>query len=179
MTPVLVGTPVLETERLTLRAPGRDDWPAFNAFIAGPRAEFVRSTAYNPELAWRGFGHLVGHWVLRGFGIFVFTLRGETSALGMAGPWFPEGWPEREIGWSVWDAGAEGRGYAFEAAAAARDFAFATLGWDTAVSYIDPANVRSVALALRLGAVRDASAPCPAGTGACHVYRHPRPEGRA
>ena len=39
MTPVLAGTPVLETERLTLRAPGRDDWPAFNAFIAGPRAD--------------------------------------------------------------------------------------------------------------------------------------------
>ncbi len=179
MTPVLADTPVLETERLTLRAPGRDDWPAFNAFLASPRGDFVRSGAYDPQLAWRGFGHLIGHWVMRGFGMFVFTRKGDSSAFGMAGPWFPEGWPEREIGWSVWDAGAEGRGYAFEAAAAARDFAFRTYGWTTAVSYIDPENSRSVALARRLGAARDAAAPRPVGAGACHVYRHRRPEAGA
>jgi RimJ/RimL family protein N-acetyltransferase len=178
MTPVLAHTPVIETERLTLRAPGRDDWPAFNAFIASPRADFVRSTAYDPELAWRGFGHLVGHWVLRGFGVFVFTLRGETSALGMAGPWFPEGWPEREIGWAVWDGAAEGKGYAFEAAAAARRFAFTTLGWNTAVSYIAPANARSIALARRLGAMPDDAAAHP-GTDPCLVFRHAGPEVRA
>ena len=34
-----------------------------------------------------------------------------------------------------------------------------TYGWDRLVSYIDPANARSVALGLRLGGVIDASLP--------------------
>lgn len=178
MTPALTKTPALETARLVLRAPGRDDWPAFNAFLASPRGTFIRSGAHDAQLAWRSFGHLIGHWVLRGFGMFVFTRKGDGSALGMAGPWFPEGWPEREIGWAVWDPGSEGKGLAFEAATATRRFAFEHLGWTTAVSYIAPENARSIALALRLGAVRDDAAPHP-GAGPCHVYRHPRPEGRA
>ena len=61
------------------------------------------------------------------------------------------------------------------AAAAARDHAFGALGWETAVSYIDPDNIRSVALAERLGARHDPEARGP-GENSCLVYRHPRPE---
>lgn len=175
MTPTLASTPVLTTERLTLRAPGPQDWPRFNAFLASPRADFIRSAAYAEPLAWRAFGHVIGHWVLRGFGSFVFTATGSDAALGMAGPWYPAGWPEREIGWTVWAPEAEGKGFAFEAASAARDHAFRDLGWQTAVSYIDPANARSIALAERLGARRDDAARHP-GDEPCLVYRHRGPE---
>ncbi|MCV2867786.1 GNAT family N-acetyltransferase [Defluviimonas sp. WL0002] len=171
---MLANTPVLETERLTLRAPAPGDWAAFDAFLSSPRAGFVRSGDYALGQTWRAFGHLIGHWVLRGFGMFVFTPKGENRALGMAGPWFPADWPEREIGWSVWTAEAEGKGYAHEAAAAARTHAFDTLGWDTAVSYVAPANARSIALAERLGALRDDAARHPAGDKPCLVYRHPK-----
>ena len=174
MTPSLAHTPRIETERLVLRAPARQDWPLFNAFLASPRAEFIRSAGYDETLAWRAFCHVVGMWVLRGFGSFIFTRKGDDTALGMTGPWFPIDWPEREIGWTVWSPEAEGKGYAFEAAAAARDHAFRDLGWDTAVSYIDPDNLRSIALAERLGAVRDDAAAHP-GDDPCLVYRHPRP----
>lgn len=177
MTPRLAGTPVLTTGRLTLRAPAPRDWPAFAAFLSSPRAQFVRDGEPDEGGKWRAFGHLVGHWVLRGYGLFVFTLKGDDTALGMAGPWYPAGWPEREIGWSVWRAEAEGRGYAFEAADAARAHAFGALGWHTAVSYIAHGNDRSVALAERLGARRDDRAARP-GDRPCHVYRHPRPEPR-
>ena len=60
------------------------------------------------------------------------------------------------------------------AAEAARTHVFETLGWDTAVSYIDPQNARSIALAERLGAVRDDSAARPHPDDL--VYRHPKPE---
>ena len=87
--------------------------------------------------------------------------------------WFPADWPETEIGWIMFEGG-EGKGYAFEAAEAARTHVFETLGWDTAVSYIDPHNARSIALAERLGAVRDDSAERPHPDDL--VYRHPKPE---
>ena len=42
-------------------------------------------------------------------------------------------------------AEAEGKGLAFEAAQATRAHAYADLGWQTAISLIDPANLRSQA----------------------------------
>ena len=42
MTPHLASTPVLTTERLTLRAPLPQDFPAFAAFLSSPRSQFVR-----------------------------------------------------------------------------------------------------------------------------------------
>jgi RimJ/RimL family protein N-acetyltransferase len=118
-------------------------------------------------------GHLTGHWVHRGFGMFIFHAKGDATPLGMAGPWFPEGWPEHEIAWSIWAPAAEGKGLAFEAATAARAYAWNALGWTGAVSYIDPDNARSVRLAERLGAVPDGS-PVPEGESL--TYRHPAPE---
>ncbi len=54
-----------------------------------------------------------------------------------------------------------------------RRHAYEDLGWETAVSYIDPANARSIALAERLGCTRDDAAD------RVHpddlVYRHPSP----
>lgn len=174
MTPRLADTPVLETDRLILRAPGPQDWPAWRAMMASERSRFIGGPM-DEEQAWRAFGHVIGHWALRGFGMFVFTARGTDSAIGSAGPWFPAGWPEREIGWSVWSAEAEGRGYAFEAVQSARAHAYDILGWDTAVSYIAPENSRSIALAKRLGAQRDHRASGPGDTP-CLVYRHPAPD---
>lgn len=174
MTPHLAGTPVLETDRLILRAPGRQDWEAFRTFILSDRAAFVRPADLDEGKAWRAYGHVIGHWVMRGFGSFVWCLKGSDRPLGLCGPWFPATWPEPEIGWSVWDPAAEGRGYAAEAARAAILHAVRDLGWTTAVSYIDPDNARSIALAERLGARRDPDA-APNGPGGL-VYRHPRPE---
>ena len=174
MTPHLAGTPVLTTERLTLRAPEGRDWPAWAEFMATDRARHVGGPVA-ADKAWRAFGHVIGHWAMRGFGSLVFTERNGDAALGMAGPWFPEGWPEHEIGWTVWSAAHEGAGLAREAAQAARAYAYDTLGWTTAVSYIEPGNARSVALAERLGAWREDQAPTPRGEP-CLVYRHPGPE---
>ena len=177
MTPHLVETPVLETERLTLRAPGKGDWEPFRDFMLSDRAAFVRPIEFDVPKVWRAYGHFVGMWVLRGFGSFVYCLKGTEEPIGSTGPWYPEGWPEREIGWTVWRGDAEGKGYALEAARAAIRHAFHDLGWDTAVSYIDPDNARSIRLAERLGAVLDRGAQTPEMDETPPlVYRHPRPE---
>lgn len=173
----LANTPVLETDRLTLRAPQASDWDAFAAFLGDDRSQFIGGPL-SRDRAWRSFGHIIGHWVLRGFGLFVFCDKTTGAPLGIAGPYFPEGWAEREIGWSVLSAEAEGQGYAREAAIAARAHAFATLGWTTAVSYIAPDNSRSIALAKRLGATLDATATLPdlPDWDGTLVFRHPSPE---
>ena len=66
------------------------------------------------------------------------------------GPWYPEGWPGREVGWGL-ARHAWGKGYAMEGAAACMDFAFNQLGWDDVIHSIDPANEPSKALAAKLG----------------------------
>ena len=171
----LTGTPVLETARLRLRAPLASDWPVYRDFALSDRARYVRPPNVDAERAWRMFAGMIGHWLLRGWGSFVFTLKTDDRPLGMVGPWFPESWPEREILWMVWDSTAEGRGYAAEAVGATLDHAFGSLGWDTAVSYIDPANAGSIRLAGRLGARLDpdASASKLAESPVLLVYRHP------
>jgi len=178
MSVALAGTPVLTTERLILRAPRRGDFEPWAAMAMSERARFIGGPL-DRSLAWRALGHLTGHWVHRGFGMFIFAAKTDPDTpLGMTGPWFPEGWPEHEIGWTIWAPVAEGKGYAFEAAKAARAYAFRDLGWTTAVSYIDPANDRSVALAVRLGATLDPDADHP-GETPCLVYRHPATRGVA
>lgn len=153
--------PVLETERLRLRAPNVSDWPLWRAFAETDRARFLRAEDHDDAAAWRSFGHVIGHWVLRGYGGFVITAKGDDTAMGMVGPWYPEGWPEREIGWTLWSQATEGQGFATEAALAARRYAFDVLNWSEAVSYIDQGNTRSIALAERLGAALDTGAKVP------------------
>ncbi len=167
----LEGVPVIETARLRLRAPRIEDFEVQAAFMASPRSRFVGGPMPR-ALAWRAFCHLTGHWVHRGYGMFVVADRAGDRAIGMAGPWFPEGWPEPEIGWSLWDPAAEGRGLAFEAAAAARSFARESLGWTTAISLILAGNTRSEALAARLGAVPEGEFAHET-FGPARIFRHP------
>ena len=67
-----------------------------------------------------------------------------------------------------------GRGYATEAAARARAYAFQELQWPTAVSYIVAENLPSRRVAERLGATRDGTTELK-GT-AVDVWRHPSPQ---
>ena len=169
----LTGIPVLETERLILRGPKAADTEGYVRFMMSKRAQYVGGHVSERE-AWRAFAKEVGHWLIRGFGMWAVTEKGDDTCLGYVGCWEPQGWPEKELGWTLWEE-AEGKGIGFEAATAARTFAYGTLRWTTAVSYIDRPNHRSIALAERIGCSRDRGAATPDGED-CLVYRHPRPE---
>lgn len=164
--------PTLTTDRLVLRAARADDFDAYAAFRASPRAASVGGP-YTRQQAFFQFTSLIGHWTVRGYGRWIIADRASDVPMGVSGLYFPEDWPEPELAWSVFDH-AEGRGLAFEAAKAARDYAFDTLGWTRLISLIDPANTRSVALAKRLGCA-------PGGTydhptyGTLHYWTHPAP----
>jgi ribosomal-protein-alanine N-acetyltransferase len=162
--------PTLETGRLRLRAPKASDLDAYAAFRASERAR-VLGGPYTRAQAFEQLGELIGHWHLRGFGRWMVADLASDAPLGVVGLFFPEDWPEPEIAWSLFEA-AEGRGIAQEAAMAARDYAYSTLGWTTVVSLVAPDNVRSVALARRLGAQIEGRHPHPR-FGALDIWRHP------
>lgn len=167
--------PTLRTERLTLRAPAERDHEALAAFYASPRSRFVGGPL-TAERAWRQLAAEAGHWHLRGYGRWIVEAPGPDGgrAVGLVGLWNPFGWPEREIGWDLFE-GFEGRGYATEAGRAARAHAYGTLGWSTAISLVAPENHGSARVAERLGCVREGATDHPV-LGPLHVWRHPGPD---
>lgn len=174
MTPQLAHIPALETERLRFRAPVAADFEPFCAFALSERATFVGG---GPDKdvghAWRMLATIAGHWQLRGYGCFVAERKSDGRAIGSMGPWHPEPVAEQELSWTIWDAEAEGQGYASEGVAAIRRHCYADLGWTTAVSFIDAGNTRSTALARRLGCTIDEAARGPHPDDV--VWRHPAP----
>ncbi len=169
---VAAAIPVLRTERLVLRAPRLPDFEAFAAFLASDRSRFVGGPC-DRFGAWRRFGGIIGGWGLRGYGTWLVADRETDAPLGVVGLIHPDSWPEAEIGWTMFSEG-EGRGLAFEAARAARDYAYGTLGWTAAISFIDPDNARSVALGRRMGCTPEGTFEHPA-FGTMHIWRHPAP----
>ncbi len=163
--------PTLQTDRLTLRGPEAADWPAFRDYFLSDRSIYTGGPYEDPKRAWILFAAEIGHWHLHGFGMWSVTLKDGTP-IGLVGCWYPDGWPEKEIGWLIWER-YEGKGYASEAAEAARAQCYGPFGWKTAVSYIHRDNARSIALAKRLGCVLDAKAAHPNPDAL--VYRHPSP----
>jgi len=166
--------PQIETERLILRAPCQQDFQPVADFYASDRSRFVGGPKPLGG-AWHFLTFMIGHWAMRGFGMWTVTEKGNDAGCGLVGLYYPVGWPEKELGWHLWDQQTENRGIATEAAQAAQRFAFASLGWATLVSYISPDNTRSIALAKRLGAILDPDADQPEGA-LCQVYRHPNIE---
>jgi RimJ/RimL family protein N-acetyltransferase len=176
MTPDLAHAPErLETARLILRRPAPRDWPQARDFFMSDRSAGVGGP-HDEGRAWRVFASELGHWEIRGYGMWAVTLRGgDDTCVALIGPWHPVDWPETEIGWMVWDPAIEGTGIATEAARAAIAHAWSVLGWTTVVSYVGEGNERSARLAEKLGAVLDPDAPQPKPDSRCHVYRHPGP----
>ena len=168
--------PVLETARLRLRAPSLGDFPAWAGILCSPRAAYMDGP-YERDEAFMEFAASVGSWLLRGHGPWTVEDRATGEVLGFVCLNMEPSDQEPELGFFL-RQGAEGRGIAEEASRAARAQGWA-LGLPSLVSYIDPANARSAALAERLGARRDARAEAAfAGTPdeGVAVYRHPRPE---
>ena len=163
--------PTLTTERLTLRAPAEADFPAALAFNASPRSVFVGGPAPRAQV-WRGLLANIGHWALRGYGFYSVDTRDGDFA-GRVGVIYHDGWDAPELAWHLFD-GFEGKGYAHEAAKAARADYHARISDRPLISYIEVTNTRSEALALRLGAVLETTLNDDKGHH--HIYRHPRPE---
>jgi RimJ/RimL family protein N-acetyltransferase len=142
----------LETERLLLRMFRETDLDAYAAMSADP--EVMRYLGAGQPLtradAWRQMAMLVGHWQLRGYGVWAVEERASGALVGRIGLFNPDGWPGLECIWTLARA-AWGKGYATEGARRALAYAFTELGLPRVISLIQPGNAASVRVAERIG----------------------------
>ena len=141
----------LQTARLLLRRPLASDFERFAEMLGDDASARHIGGVLPRAAAWRRFLQMPGAWAVQGFAMFSVVERASGRWIGQTGPWFPEGWPGTEVGWSF-HRDAWGQGYAREAATAAIDWTFAHLDWSEVIHSIDPDNAASIRLAERLGA---------------------------
>jgi RimJ/RimL family protein N-acetyltransferase len=148
----------LLTERLLLRPWRDDDEPALAAINAHPQVGRYLNNPLDDGSESSMLDNLRAHWDRHGWGHFAIEERaprdGPARLLGFAGiahPTFIAQLAHRpEIGWRL-DHAVWGRGYATEAARAAREDAHRRLGLDALISIIHPDNARSRRVAEKLG----------------------------
>jgi RimJ/RimL family protein N-acetyltransferase len=168
-------TSILTTKRLTLRPHTTDDFEAYAELWATERSRFMGGPL-DREGAWAAFCNDVAQEPLGLGQAWAVVRTDDATTVGQVALQHPPSYPERELGWMLFE-GFEGQGYAREAARAARDFAFGTLGWDHFVSYVSPDNTASAKLAQAIGGICEPNAPAPDPQDL--VFRHTRPEGTA
>ena len=159
--------PIIETKRLRLRHHVHEDVTTMAPAFASDWSRYMGGPICHEEL-FRWIAAETISWEWQGFGSWAVTLKDTGELIGQTGINKPPHFPEIELGWCILPA-FQRKGFAFEAAEAARTWGFAN-GHDTLVSYIDADNAASIALAKRLGAEADNSAARPDPEDV--VYRH-------
>lgn len=144
--------PEIKTQRLLLRGFREEDLDAY-AEMCGD-SDVMRYIGAGKPLSrwesWRNMAMMLGHWQLRGYGMWAVEERSSGEMIGRIGCWKPEGWIGFEIGWTLRRAYWK-RGFATEAARAAMDYAFEKLQRSHVISLIRPENAASIRVAQKLG----------------------------
>jgi RimJ/RimL family protein N-acetyltransferase len=141
---------VLHTERLTLRPLVPDDAPAYAAMRYHPAVtRWLMPVTGDPVDAARGtIVRFAAQWTERGYspwGIFV-----DGRLIGHCGLNHVAEFDATEVLWAL-HPDAWGKGYATEAATAAVNFGFDTIGLPTIFAITLPDNMSSQAVVKRLG----------------------------
>jgi RimJ/RimL family protein N-acetyltransferase len=143
---------MIETERLILRkVDAKRDFEAWAECMGNAQTvRYLGTKPMNRAEAWRHMAAIIGHWEIRGYGFFSLEDKETGDWVGRVGPWNPEGWPAPEVGWTI-SPNHLRKGYASEAARAAVNYAFTTLGWSAVSHVILDGNVGSIGVAEKIG----------------------------
>ena len=149
----MITVPTLYSNRLVMRGFEMRDEAPYVAMMCNPEVtQFLGDgKPLTPFDAWRQLAMFIGHWELRGFGIWAVEERSTGVLLGRIGCFEPAGWPAFEVGYTL-GKHAWGKGYAREGVGLALNYARETLGRDSIISIIRPANAPSIRVAESFGA---------------------------
>ena len=143
---------VLETERLVLREMGQADLPALCEILQDPLVMYAYEHAFSDDEAQAWLDRQLERYATYGFGLWAVVEKASGQLIGQCGVTMQD-WCGREVpevGYlfrrSKWH-----QGFAAEAAAACRDYAFHTLGFPEVFSIIRENNFPSQHVALRCG----------------------------
>jgi RimJ/RimL family protein N-acetyltransferase len=149
--------PLLETERLRLRAHRRGDYAALAAIWSDPVVvRFIGGTPSTPQEAWMRMLRYLGLWSLLGYGYWAIEEKSSGRFIGDIGyadfkrdivPAL-DGMPE--LGWVI-APDVHGKGYASEALAAVLVWGQSHFGDHQAACIISPDNTASIRLATKMG----------------------------
>ena len=114
---------------------------------------FIGGKVMDRAESWRQMALCIGHQKVRGYSFWSVIEKASGKFIGRVGPWFPEGWPEPEIGWTI-HRDYTRKGYAKEAGAACIDYCFDTLGWTRIIHVIAEGNIGSIKTAEAIGSKR-------------------------
>ncbi len=182
--PIADRLPDVTTEQLHLRRFAPDDLDALSVVFAKREVwEFPYGRAFSRDETATFLENQIRHWETCEFGLWLAIERSTDRVVGYVGlsvPMFlPEVLPAVEVGWRF-DPDVWGRGYATEAARAALDQAFTTLGLAEVCSLPQTENASSVRVAERLGMRLDRIATIPSneqrGALAAALFRITREE---
>jgi ribosomal-protein-alanine N-acetyltransferase len=143
---------VIESPRLLLREMERDDAPFLAELLADEQVMKFYPRPYTNEEARGWVQRQQDRYARDGHGLWIAQKKMGAEPIGQVGLVVQEvgGEFETEVGYMLsplhW-----GQGLATEAASAARDYAFSTLGKERLISIIHRDNRRSVRVAERLG----------------------------
>jgi RimJ/RimL family protein N-acetyltransferase len=177
VTPGVKGAPALVTDRLELWIPRADDEAQMHAIVSDPQTGRHLGPVSRADSATR-FQRNAGSWFLHGYGVFMLRLAGRPEVIGNCGVFHsyrglgPDFDDLPEAGW-ILAADQVSKGLASEAMHAALAWFDREHGPRRIVCMIDPANLRSAALATKLGFAPTRLATMP-GTGeALQLYARP------
>jgi len=149
--------PVLETERLILRAHAPSDFPAYAAMWADPDVtRFIGDAPLSEEESWGKLLRTLGMWVAMDFGFWSVVEKSSGLRIGETG--FLEGKRDispslkgiPEVGWAFVPA-AHGKGFATEAVRAALAWGDHRFGGARMACIIAPENTASRRVAEKTG----------------------------
>lgn len=148
-------TLILETERLILREIDIDrDLDMWHDMMTDEETvRYIGGEVLDRAKSWRQMAMMIGHQQVRGYGFWSVIEKSSGQFIGRIGPWYPEGWPAPEVGWTIHRDFIR-RGYAKEAASACVEYVFNTLGWDSVIHVIADGNIGSIKTAEAIGSKR-------------------------
>lgn len=152
--PTTVEIPTLITDRLVLRSWLARDVGPYTAMAADPEMSRYTGSPASEAAVWRMTAFQIGHWALRGYGMWIAEDRPTGQFVGRVGLYEEYGWAGLEVAWTIrrdrW-----GDGLATEGGAAALEYGFATTDRDHIISIIHPDNAASSRVAQKLGLTID------------------------